>query len=310
MRRPAALAWLRILRSARFASSRGRRRCRWAPHCERRSLRRMDQREYWDGEAGTVWAAHADKLDIIIGPFGKIAIEALAPRAGERVLDIGCGAGATSRALAALVGPSGSVLGVDVSGPLLATARARGGGPAFHLGDAGCEPIPGAPFDAAFSRFGVMFFPDPPGAFAHLRAALRPGGRIGFVCWRSMMENAWAQGTLAAALPLLREPPVAPPPDAPGPFSFADAGRLRGILEGAGWSGVEIKPLDTGYVMGATPEEAAETMLHIGPLSRLIREQALDPAPFRQMLLDLLRRNLGEQGPVLAAACWIVTATA
>jgi SAM-dependent methyltransferase len=266
----------------------------------------MNQREYWNGEAADVWVSLADRLDPMLEPFGAAALEALAPAAGERVLDIGCGAGATTRALAGRVGPTGRAIGVDVSEALVAVARARGGGE-FHACDAGSDPLPGAPFDAAFSRFGVMFFEDPTAAFAHLRAAMRPGGRIAFVCWRSFGENPWACEPLPLVQPHLREPLPRTPPDAPGPFAFGDGARLRGILEGAGWTSVTIAPFDTRYLLGATPEEAAAIGLRLGPLGRVIRAQRLDHDLIRGVLEDLMRRHMTDRGVLMDAACWIVT---
>src|SRR5262245_51020208 len=195
---------------------------------------------------------------------------------------------------------------------MLTRARARAAARAavrFLESDAATATLP-ADHDLLVSRFGVMFFDDPPAAFAHLRAALRPGGRLAFICWRSLAENAWARDPLAALLPLLREPPPEARPDAPGPFAFANAGRTRGILESAGWNEVTLTPFDTGYVVGPTPEEATAVALRVGPLGRLIREQALDPAPIRAVLLDLMSRKVSERGVVMEASCWIVTARA
>jgi SAM-dependent methyltransferase len=269
----------------------------------------MNQREYWNSEAAEVWISLADRLDPMLEPFGAAAIAALAPRAGERVLDIGCGAGATTRALAERVGPAGKAIGVDVSAALVAVARARGGAE-FHACDAGSDPLPGAPFDAAFSRFGVMFFEDPPAAFAHLRAALRPGGRIAFVCWRTFGENPWAYEPLPLVQPHLREPLPVTPPGAPGPFAFGDGARLQGILEAAGWTCVTLTPLDTDYLLGPTPEAAAAISLRLGPLGRVIRTQRLDADLIRGVLEDLLRRHMTDRGVLMDAACWIVTGQA
>jgi SAM-dependent methyltransferase len=226
------------------------------------------------------------------------------------VLDVGCGAGSTARAIAARVGDRGVVLGVDVSGPLLEAARARGGGPRYLQADAGADPIPGAPWDAAFSRFGVMFFDDPRAAFAHLRAALRPGGRLAFVCWRSAAENAWAREPLAAALPFVGEPPAPTPPGAPGPFAFGDGERLRGLLDGAGFRDVDVRAYDPDYVLGPTPAEAASLSVRIGPLARVLRERGIDPAPARAAVEAMCARHVGPRGVAMPAACWIVRAGA
>src|ERR1044071_8244430 len=141
----------------------------------------------WNGQSGERWVANQARLDAMLAVFGQAAIEAAAPAAGERVLDVGCGAGAASLALAARVGAGGQVLGVDISEPLIGRARALApqDTPAlFRVADASSAELPEGAFDILCSRFGVMFFDDPTGAFAHMRRALRPGGRVAFVCWR------------------------------------------------------------------------------------------------------------------------------
>jgi SAM-dependent methyltransferase len=265
--------------------------------------------EYWNGTAGETWAAEADALDPLLGPLGEVAMAALAPRPGEAILDVGCGAGATTRALAARVGPTGRALGVDVSAPLLAVARARGGAE-YLLADASHAELPGRPFDAIFSRFGVMFFEDPARAFAHLRGALAPGGRLAFICWRGLDENAWAHEPMRAALPHLREPPAPLPPEAPGPFAFGDGGRVRSILAGAGFRDVEVAPLDTTYRLGADLEQAIAMVFKIGPLARLVQAQGLDPEPIRGALASAMRAAVSERGVEYPAACHVVTARA
>src|SRR5687767_9978445 len=141
----------------------------------------VEEREYWDGTGGEHWATEADRYDFINRRFAERIGEALAPRPGERVLDVGCGNGALSLTIAPLVQPGGSVCGLDLSGPMLAVARRRAeeavlDNAAFEQGDAQVHALPEAAFDAAVSRFGVMFFEDPVAAFANIGRALRPGG--------------------------------------------------------------------------------------------------------------------------------------
>jgi ubiquinone/menaquinone biosynthesis C-methylase UbiE len=255
--------------------------------------------------------AQSAELDAALAPIGARAIEALAPRAGERILDVGCGAGATTRLISEAVGESGAVLGLDVSEPLVEAARARGGRARYLCGDAGSLTVPDAPWDALFSRFGVMFFDDPTAAFAHLRGALRSGGRLAFVCWRSAAENPWARAPLAAALPFVGEPPTPAAPGAPGPFAFADDARLRGILEGAGFREVAIEAYDPAYRMGADPAHAADLATRIGPLGALLRERPhVDRAPVRAAVQALFEGHVGPQGVTLPGACWVVRARA
>lgn len=266
---------------------------------------------YWNSQAGETWAAEADTLDPMLAPLGEAAMAALAPKPGERIVDIGCGAGATSRALFTRVAPGGAVLGVDVSAPLIGVAQARGGGPDFALLDAGSAPYPAAPYDAAFSRFGVMFFEDPAAGLGHIRRQLKPGGRIAFLTWRTAAENAWATETVAAAIPHLKAPPDAPAdPFAPGPFAFGNKARTEGHFAAAGFKDVSLTPLDTHYTMGASADAAAETSLKIGPLGRLIREQGVDRGPVRAALVELFQRHMTPAGPAMGAACWVITARA
>jgi SAM-dependent methyltransferase len=204
----------------------------------------VQQIEYWNATAGETWAQFQELLDRQIEPLGLAAIDVLDPAKGEHIIDIGCGCGQTSLALAARVGSTGSVVGVDISEPMLAVARrARQASVVFRQLDAQTDDLGQGVFDAAFSRFGVMFFSDSVSAFANIRGSLKPDGPLAFVCWRALAENPWMQAPLQAALPLL--PPMAPPdPVAPGPFAFADASRVRSILSQAGFASVTISPFD------------------------------------------------------------------
>src|SRR3954454_17539508 len=205
-----------------------------------------------NGQSGERWVANQARLDAMLAAFGQAAIETAAPATGERVLDVGCGAGASSLALAARVGAGGQVLGVDISEPLISRARALApqNTPAlFQVADAGSVELAEGAFDILFSRFGVMFFDDPTGAFAHMRRALRPGGRVAFVCWRGAAENDWVRLPMGAIKGIV--PPTAPPdPEAPGPFSFGDQGRVARILTAAGFTDIAIAPFDASIPFG------------------------------------------------------------
>ncbi len=264
------------------------------------------QTEYWNSEAGQIWAREAIRLDPMLAPLGALAMAALEPQAGETVVDIGCGAGATSRALAA---HGATVIGVDVSRPLIAAAQSAGGGPNYVEADASIWR-PAAPADALFSRFGVMFFDDPPAAFANLRACLKPGGRLAFVCWGPMTDNAWAVEPVAAALPHLTTPPEPPVPGAPGPFAFAAPGRATDILTQAGWRDAKAEAWRGPYGVGANTDEAIEIMLKIGPLGRLLRDQPEAAPKVRRALADLIADRSGADGVSFPASVWIVTARA
>ncbi len=172
----------------------------------------QEQQRFWNEHAGPTWVRWQDALDRQIRPHGDLALEALAPAPGESVLDVGCGCGDTSLELARRVGDKGAVLGVDLSAPMLERARARAveaGMPQlrFEQVDAQSGELGAAAFDALFSRFGVMFFEDAPSAFGNLARALRPGGRLAFVCWQPPSENPWVTVPMAAVAPLLTLPP-------------------------------------------------------------------------------------------------------
>lgn len=267
------------------------------------------QAAYWNDVAGRSWAEFQEGLDRQVAPLGRRAMAALAPVPGERILDIGCGAGQTSLELARAVGAGGSVLGVDLSKPLLEIARRRAAGvEGLEVGQGDAQTFPFEPgaFDAAFSRFGVMFFSDPPAAFANIRRALKPGGRLAFVCWRRPDENPIMRLPMEAAGSAV-PPPSPPEPDAPGPFAFANPDRVRGILANAGFVDVEITPHDEKVGSGDL-ETALALALAIGPLGAILRENPGLREAVRPRVRAALAAHDGPDGPKLNAAVWIVTA--
>ncbi|MEJ0043460.1 MAG: class I SAM-dependent methyltransferase [Rhizomicrobium sp.] len=270
-----------------------------------------DQIEYWNGLAGQRWAQAQDVMDRAMASITTALLPFVAAKPGEHILDIGCGSGGTTLEYAKAVGIGGRALGVDISQPMLAVARARaeaqGSAAQFLEADAAVHPF--APeFDAAASRFGVMFFADPPSAFANIRKSLKPGGRLAFVCWRTMPENIWAFAPFAAARPFLPEQPPADPL-APGPFAFADPARVTSILEAAGFRSVEAKKLDTVMHVAKTAAEAAQFSLTIGPLSRAA--SGVDDA-MRAKIVEAVTAAMAKyetpQGVSPPAACWLVSA--
>jgi SAM-dependent methyltransferase len=278
-----------------------------------------EQIAYWNEQAGPKWVELQERIDAQVEPLGLVAMDRLAPAAGEHVLDVGCGCGTTSLALAGRVGPAGRVTGVDVSAPMLARARerARASGVTtarFVEADAAAHSFAPASVDGVFSRFGVMFFADPPRAFANLRAAGRPGARLAFVCWQSLMANEWVRVAIEAAAPLVPLP-APPAPGTPGPFQLADRDRVRAILAEAGWSDVAVDPFETTLGVGGSEDldEAVDFLLRIGPLARVLGEIP-DRPDLRDAVADALRERLarvhGPGGVRLGAATWIVAARA
>lgn len=273
----------------------------------------MNQVEYWNGPTGNKWAAAQESMDHTLRPLGIAAMDALDLAAGHRVLDVGCGCGDTVLGLAERVGPTGRVVGLDVSAPMLALARTRVDGSAvtdrvrLQLGDAAVAPLPEV--DRLFSRFGTMFFEDPVPAFVHLRSALASGGRIGFVCWRSPAENPWTSVTVAAVTGVLGPQPR-PDPHAPGPFAFAAPDRVRGILRDAGVVGIAIDRVDRELQWTSSPDEDVirEKFLQIGPAARLLADAPPDQrARAADAVLEAMRPHVRADGLWLTAAAWLVT---
>lgn len=264
------------------------------------------QREAWAGERGEHWAEEHERYDRMLADYGRTLVDAVAAQPGERVLDVGCGNGAIA---AALVDAGAEVVGVDISTPMLARARARTTA-TFVEADAQVHDFDEASFDAIVSRFGVMFFDDPAAAFANLRRALRRGGRLAFICWRELGANEWMLVPAMAMLPHVTAP-AAPDPTAPGPFAFADEGRVRSLLTGAGFEDVDLTAVNHRMLVGPTVDEAmayyrrsdlADRLL--GDVPADVRERAL------QSVADAMADKVGPDGLVLEGSAWLVTAKA
>jgi SAM-dependent methyltransferase len=267
---------------------------------------------YWNEQGGPRWVKLQEALDRQLASFGYVVMDRLAIGSGERVLDVGCGCGETSLELGRRVGASGSVLGVDISTIMLERAQERGKSVAnvrFLVADAQTYPFEAGAFDAIFSRFGVMFFNDPPAAFTNLARALKPGGRIGFHCWKALADNPWMTVPFFAALQHV-PPPTPPPPNAPGPFAFADADRVRGILTDAGFAEIDFESRSDAMGVGSgSLDEAADFALQMGPASIAIREAAPETiAKVRASVREALAPYKTGDGVRLATASWVVTA--
>jgi SAM-dependent methyltransferase len=274
--------------------------------------RNADQIAYWHGPGGQHWTARQEMQDALLAPVSEILIDRAKPGPGERVIDIGCGCGSTTIALAEKVGPAGHVLGVDISAPMLARARelAPMDAPvAFTLADATVYPF-NADADLVVSRFGVMFFADPVRSFRNIRNALRARGRLTFACWREPRQNPWMMTPLQAVyehVPKL--PPVGP--EDPGPFAFASQDRVSRILSEAGFVGIAMEPCDLALdvAVGRGLEAAVQSALEIGPASRALDGQPPDlVAAATQSIRRALAPFANGQSVALPASIWIVTA--
>ncbi|WP_404369333.1 class I SAM-dependent methyltransferase [Corallococcus coralloides] len=232
-----------------------------------------EQTNLWNGPAGHAWVENQAVIDAMFKPLEDLLVEAVAEGSARRVLDVGCGTGSTTLAVARRLGAEGRCTGIDISEPMLAAARARAeqeGTPArFIRANAQLHTFEPASFDMIISRFGVMFFEDPVQAFANLRHAARSGARLLAIAWRSPSENPFMTTAERAAAPLLPNLP-ARKPDAPGQFAFADSNRVHRILEASGWAGIDIQPIDVTCTL---PEkELVRYLSRFGLLGRVLQE--------------------------------------
>jgi SAM-dependent methyltransferase len=272
-----------------------------------------DQIAFWNGPAGQRWTNRQQAQDIMLAPVADILIDRAKAGVGERIIDVGCGCGATTFALAQKVGPAGRVFGIDVSAPMLGRARqiAPKGLPVdFELADATVYPFEPASADLLVSRFGVMFFAAPALSFANMRRALRPSGRMAFACWREPRDNPWLMAPLQAAYKHAPRLPQ-PGPDDPGPFSFASEQRVVGILGEAGFTAIEMERCDLSLdiAIGRGLEAAVETAVEIGPAARALEGQPPDViAAATHSIREVLSPFASGRQVPLAASFWMVTA--
>ncbi len=281
-----------------------------AAHEDDSSTPNAEQARVWNGDNGRHWVVHNQRYESILQAFDRPLLRAAELHAKDHVLDVGCGSGQTTFKTAQLV-PGGAVAGLDLSEPMLAQARDRAGLAhsaeiTFEQGDAQIHPFTPAGYDAAISRFGVMFFADPAAAFTNIATAVRPGGRLAFVCWQPPDRNPWFRktaGTLAeyVAFPDERE-------DACGPFSLTDPARIREVLAGTGFVDVDITAI-TEPMRTANDVEDAIHFVNDGPMATALTEAGPD---IKARALDAVRTALAvhetEDGLVLPGLAWLVTA--
>jgi SAM-dependent methyltransferase len=274
-----------------------------------------DQAALWNGPSGSAWVEMQDLLDRMLAPFEMLLSQEAFPGEGGRVLDVGCGAGATTISMARRLGPTGLCVGVDISEPLLRVAKERAiaeklGAAAFVRADAQTYAVEPGRFDSVMSRFGVMFFDDPEAAFVNIRRAVRSDAKLAFVAWRSPAENPFMTTAARAAEPLLPKLST-PDPGAPGQFAFADGGRVRRILNATGWNNVDVRPID---VTGNIAEQDLLTYVtKLGPVGAALRDTEVDEAT-RARTANVVRAAFEpyiQNGTAhFTMACWLVSAHA
>lgn len=270
------------------------------------------QESLWNGPAGRAWVDAHDVLDTMFRPFEQYLLQATSTITGDRVLDVGCGTGSTTLAIASRFGPQGRAVGIDLSEPMLTLARARAAAaciPAeFVRADAEFHDFEPGSFDRIVSRFGVMFFNDPVRAFTNLRRAASRGAELCCIAWRGAAENPFMTTAERAAAPLLPRLP-ARQAGTPGQFAFADSQRVRDILEQAGWAGISIEPLD---VVCTLPEpDLIRYLSRLGPVGLMLQQA---DAATRNAVITTVRAAFEPfvhgADVRFTAACWLLRGSA
>ena len=273
---------------------------------------REEQRALWNNLAGRAWVEAQGALDRLFKPFEDLLVESAGAKSRRQVLDVGCGTGSTTLAVARLLGANARCIGVDISQPMIAAAQARAErdrSPArFICADAQTYNFEPASIDMIMSRFGVMFFAEPVVAFANLRQAARDNGELEVIAWRSAAENAFMTTAERAAAPLLPHLPVRRA-DGPGQFAFADAPHVRDILEESGWTAIDVRPIDVACTFPETELIPYFTLL--GPVGRILHES---DERTRAQVIETVRPAFDSyvhgSDVRFTAACWIVSARA
>ncbi len=269
---------------------------------------------FWNSTMGHAWVSQQAVISDVFTSVTSVSLVAAAAKQGEHVIDIGCGPGDTLLAFARAVGPSGDALGVDVSVPMLEFARHRAAEAGLAnvtcaLADATTYAFEPRRANLVYSRFGMMFFDDPIKAFTNIRSAMKMGGRLVFVCFRTMPESPWFRVPIEAARPHVPpQPPV--DPLAPGMFSLAREDRLRGVLTEAGFREIALNATDVP-IHGKDTTQSMAFITQVGPLPALL-ENASDQQRKRatEAARNALAAQIGADGRGLHVGLWLVSASA
>ncbi|WP_300030107.1 class I SAM-dependent methyltransferase [uncultured Roseobacter sp.] len=274
-----------------------------------------EQRDFWSDAAGPKWVRLQAQMDQLMQPVLDVVWDRAGLAQGQRVLDVGSGTGTSTLQAADQVAPDGHVTGADISDSMTALARTRTHGRpgvSLILADVANHAFQTQSFDAVVSRFGVMFFADSVAAFANIRAAMVPGAQITFAAWADIPDNPFFTTPARIAKSVVGAPPR-PDPDAPGPFAFREAGRVSGILSGAGFRDTQIETLDVLLDGGSDPAALSRTMCQIGPADVALRFAGADAATTETLenaLCEAMREFETPDGLRIPAAVHVVTARA
>jgi SAM-dependent methyltransferase len=274
----------------------------------------LAQREYWDHDGSRQYQDFGDVNEALLAPFGQAMLDAARLQPGERVLDVGCGHGTSTLEAAERVAPSGRLVGIDISAAMLDPARQRVATAGvdnieFVRADAQVYPFETGSFDAVLSRFGLMFFEDPRSAFANLCRALRPGGRLVFVCPQDPRNSEWIALAFGAAIAVVGKPPDLGSPRAPGAFALADGDLLIQLLGGVGFQEVEVESLTRPVRLGGTVKETVDFILSLRESKQLFADATDETLEAAASALGVaFGPYAGPQGVVADATAWLVTA--
>jgi len=272
------------------------------------------QMQEWERENARQYRDYGDSNEALFAPFGQVMLEAARLKSGDRVLDVGCGHGTSTLEAAQRVSPSGRVSGVDISAAMLEPARKRiavedVNNVELIRADAQVHAFEAESFDAVISRFGTMFFEDPRAAFANLASALRPGGRLVFVCWQDPLKNEWVAVALGAAVEALGRAPDLGAPGAPGPFAFADGDRLHQLLAGSGLRDVMLETVTRPVRIGRDLDQAVGFIMSLPQSKQLfagVPHDVVDAVVAK--LRAAFAPYVGSRGVVMDATAWLVSA--
>ena len=273
------------------------------------------QKEFWSGKGGDYWVVKQSEMDVMLNPLGEKALAKLDLKSNSKVLDIGCGCGATTLEIAKKVS-DGTVTGLDISVPMLDQAKSEAsiqGIPNvdFRVVDVQIEQLPSKEYDYVYSRFGVMFFEDPFEAFRNISSSVKEGGKLSFVCWQDPYLNPWQSLSIQVIRGYLDIP--SPPPRSPGPFAFQEKDYVKDILEQSGFSYISLDDNQEDITMfaGKSLQEASEDYLAINPV---VTEMLKDsPDSLKAKIVESLKEAFSEyhkgDGLLFPSATWIVSAS-